>query len=174
MFTPTGCGHLIAYVHTHYSVPARLGKGQGAKEIGHNLARERPKFWHNLVRERHIIGHSLEREWPEFGRNPAHERNKVWAQFCGRSMKTWAQICKHFTSIFTPLTENTKTAIKFCIKKKLNFFFFFCIRAARCIIGQSASQYGQGALRNMASWNTRHYVHTDCANRLCSQELHSL
>ena len=25
------------------SVPARLGKGQGAKEIGHNLARERPK-----------------------------------------------------------------------------------------------------------------------------------
>ena len=32
-------------------VPARLGKGQGAKEIGHNL-----------VRERHIIGHSLEHE----------------------------------------------------------------------------------------------------------------
>ena len=30
-------------------VPARLGKGQGAKEIGHNLARERPKFGHNLV-----------------------------------------------------------------------------------------------------------------------------
>ena len=45
-----------------YSVPARLGKGQGAKEIGHNLACERPKFGHNLVRERHIIGHSLEHE----------------------------------------------------------------------------------------------------------------
>ena len=44
------------------SVPARLGKGQGAKEIGHNLAREQPKFGHNLVRERHIIGHSLEHE----------------------------------------------------------------------------------------------------------------
>ena len=44
------------------SVPARLGKGQGAKEIGHNPAREQPKFGHNLVRERHIIGHSLERE----------------------------------------------------------------------------------------------------------------
>ena len=44
------------------SVPARLGKGQGAKEIGHNLAHERPKFWHNLVRKRHKIGHSLERE----------------------------------------------------------------------------------------------------------------
>ena len=32
------------------SLPARLGKGQGAKEIGHNLARE-PKFGHNLERE---------------------------------------------------------------------------------------------------------------------------
>ena len=39
-----------------FSVPARLGKGQeGAKEIGHNLARERPKFGHNSVRERHKI-----------------------------------------------------------------------------------------------------------------------
>ena len=36
----------------YYSVPARLGKGQGAKEIGHSLARERPNFGHNLVRER--------------------------------------------------------------------------------------------------------------------------
>ena len=47
-----------------YSVPARLGKGQGAKEIGHNLAREKPKFGHNLVRKRHKIGNSLERERP--------------------------------------------------------------------------------------------------------------
>ena len=31
-----------------YSVPAGLGKGQGAKEIGHNLACEQPKFGHNL------------------------------------------------------------------------------------------------------------------------------
>ena len=112
-----------------------MGKGQGAKEIGHNLAREQPKFGLNLVRERHIIGHSLERELPKFGRNPGHERNEVWAQFCGRSMKTWAQICKHFTSIFTPLSENTKTAIT-----------FFLIRAGRCIIGQGARQYvEQGA-----------------------------
>ena len=44
------------------SVPARLGKGEGAKEIGHNLAREQPKFGHNLVRKRQKIGHSLERE----------------------------------------------------------------------------------------------------------------
>ena len=43
-------------------VPAWLGKGQGAKEIMHNLAHERSKFWHNLVRKRHKIGHSLERK----------------------------------------------------------------------------------------------------------------
>ena len=34
---------------------ARLGKGQGAKETGHNLACERPKLGHNLVRKRHKI-----------------------------------------------------------------------------------------------------------------------
>ena len=44
------------------NVPAGFGKRQGAKEIGHNLARERPKFGHNLVRKQHKIGHSLERE----------------------------------------------------------------------------------------------------------------
>ena len=47
-----------------FSVLARLGKGQGAKEIGHNLAREQRKIGHNLVRKRHKIGHSLEHEWP--------------------------------------------------------------------------------------------------------------
>ena len=50
-------GFMLAQSHRHtrYSVPARLGKGQGAKEMGHNLARERPKFGHNLVRKRHKI-----------------------------------------------------------------------------------------------------------------------
>ena len=48
-------------VVNQYSVPARLGRGQGAKEIGHNLvSREQPKFGHNLVRKRHKIWHSLE------------------------------------------------------------------------------------------------------------------
>ena len=42
--------------------PARLGKGQGAKEIGHDLARERPKFGRNLLRKRDKIWHGLERE----------------------------------------------------------------------------------------------------------------
>ena len=53
---------LVIQAVYYYSVPARLGKGQGAKEIGHNLARERPKFGHNLVRKRHKIWYSLERE----------------------------------------------------------------------------------------------------------------
>ena len=53
------------------SVPARLGKGQGAKEIGHNLARERPKFGHNLVRKRHKIGHSLESDRWKHGHKSA-------------------------------------------------------------------------------------------------------
>ena len=61
------------------SVPARLGKGQGAKEIGHNLARERSKFGHNLACERQKIWHSLEREQPKFGPTPARERNEIWA-----------------------------------------------------------------------------------------------
>ena len=52
---------------TERSVPARLGKGQGAKEIGHNPARERPKFGHNLVRKRHKIGHTFTHERPKFG-----------------------------------------------------------------------------------------------------------
>ena len=51
------------------SVPARLGKGRGAKEIGHNLARERPKFGHNLVRKQLKIGHSSERELRKFRQN---------------------------------------------------------------------------------------------------------
>ena len=54
-------------MHRYISVPARLGKGQGAKEIGHNLARERPKFGHNLVHKRHKIGHTFMRERPKFG-----------------------------------------------------------------------------------------------------------
>ena len=58
----------LRIIHNRFcSVPARLGKGQGAKEIGHNLAREQPKFWHNLVRKRHKIGHTFTRERPKFG-----------------------------------------------------------------------------------------------------------
>ena len=53
--------------YKYCSVPARLGKGQGAKEIGHNRAREQQKFGHNLVRKRHKIGPTFTRERPTFG-----------------------------------------------------------------------------------------------------------
>ena len=44
---PEGMGQLtkvLTSAATLDSVPARLGNGQGVEEIGHNLARERPKF----------------------------------------------------------------------------------------------------------------------------------
>ena len=50
--------HIIVVI----SVPVRLGKGQGAKAIGHNPAREQPKFGHYLVRDQHKLGHSSEHE----------------------------------------------------------------------------------------------------------------
>ena len=100
---------ILIIINCYNSVPARLGKGQGAKEIGHILAHKQPKFGHNLVRKRHnraqfrarMNKFTFTHERRKFGHNPARKGNKVWAQFCGRSMKTWVQICKHFTSIFT-------------------------------------------------------------------------
>ena len=46
------CKFLIHRVISVFVIPAGLGRWQVAKEIGHNLARERPKFGHNLVRGR--------------------------------------------------------------------------------------------------------------------------
>ena len=91
------------------SVLARLGKGQGAKEIGHNLAYERPKFGHNLVRKQHKIGHSLERKWPSE------------AQFCGRLRKTWAQICKQLQAFYIGCLKTQKQQLHFVNNKiKIN------------------------------------------------------
>ena len=46
------------------SVPARLGKGQGEKEIGHNLARERPKFWGQFSVQ-------TTKNWAQFSERPS-------------------------------------------------------------------------------------------------------
>ena len=59
------------------------------------------------------------RERPQFGHNPARERNEVWAQFCGRLMKTWAQIYKQLQAFLQQLSENTKAAICFHSGKAL-------------------------------------------------------
>ena len=50
----------------------QLGKEQGAKEIGHNPARERPKIWH-----------SLECERPKFGHNPHVNETRSGHNFVG-------------------------------------------------------------------------------------------
>ena len=60
------------------SVPASLGKEQGAKQIGHNLARERPKSVHNFVRKRQKIGLAND---TRSGHNFVADRNyvnKIW------------------------------------------------------------------------------------------------
>ena len=83
--------HRLQSCQYHYnndSVPARLGKGHRAKEIGHNLAREQPKFRQNLCTNDTKLG-TLSR---------VNDQNLVlWAI----DENIWAQICKHFTSIFT-------------------------------------------------------------------------
>ena len=101
------------------------------------------------MRKQQKIGHSLERErtftreCPKFGHDPAHERNKIWVQFCERSMKTWAQICKHYTMYlrFT-MSENTKN-----VNYTYNFFFFFQSGRAQDSKGRVCS-----TLRNMPCW----------------------
>ena len=88
-------------VSTRASVPATLGKGQGAKEIGHNLARERPKFGHNLVRKR---------------QNPLRANDQslvLWP--IDENMGTNLQA---FYKHFYIGCLNTKTAITFCKNKK--------------------------------------------------------
>ena len=125
------------------SAPARLGKGQGAKEIGHNLAHERPKFGHNLVRKRHKIGHSLERERPKFGHNLARERNEVWAQFCGRLMGTNLQAFNKYFYIGCPKTQ--KQQLHF-VKIKIIFFlfnFFFVFGQGACKSGRAQDSTGR-------------------------------
>ena len=140
------------------SVPARLGKGQGAKEIGHNLARKKSKFGHNLVRKRHKIVLSLERERPSEAHFYAWT-TKIRSQSStrteqGLSTILWAIDENMGTNLQTQaflnqLSENT-TAITFCKckkKKKLNTYFGGACKSGRA----QASTTGR---RNMPSWNT--------------------
>ena len=142
-------------------------KGQGAKEIGHNVACERRKSGHNLVHKRHKIGHSLEcdrpshtltRERPKFGHNPVCERNEVWAQFCGRSMKTWDKSASIFQAFLHRLSQNKKTAITFWKKNNNNKkLIFVCLNSGgRCVnrAGRKTVRAGCSTLRNMPCWNT--------------------
>ena len=115
------------------------------KEIGHSLAGERPVFGHNLVRRRRKIGHGLERERPSMGANAQNSgTNKIWAQCCGRSMKTRAQICKHCT------VDNPKTQILYYSGRAL-------CKSGRAQVSSGRARDSKGRvqpLRNMPSCNT--------------------
>ena len=129
--------------HLHKSisgVPAWLGKGQGAKEIGHNLARVRPKFGHNLVRKRHQIGRSLEREWPIL------RMNSVTIQL--------TRTKRGLGTILWAIDENMGTNLQaFYIgsqtqKQKLHFVFKKKFRVGRCVsrAGRKTVLAGRSAL----------------------------
>ena len=106
-------------------VPARLGKGQGAKEIGHNLARARHKFGHNLVRKRHKI---FTRE-----RTNVHQNLVVWA--IDENMVTNLQAFhKHF---YIGCLKTQKQLLHF-VKIKNNFFFILFF----------FPKFGQGACKS--------------------------
>ena len=154
--------HLMPCVQ--YSVPARLGKGQGAKEIGHNLAHEQPKFGHNLVRKRHKIGHTFMRERQKFG-------------LVGDWWKHGHKSACILQAFFHRLSENTKTAITFCKNKTklifyfLFFFIFFNLNSGRARVnraGRKPVRAGRSALRNRPSWNTDPTVTCFCPSVLCT------
>ena len=69
------------------------------------------------------------------------------------------------------LSGNTKTAIAFCKNKKLInlIFFFFIIRAGRCVnrAGRKTVRAGRSALRNRPSWNTAHACWREPVCRYC-------
>ena len=114
--------HVEHYRFSQSSVPARLGKGRGAKEIGHNLV-SRERFGHNLVRKRHKIGHTFTRERPKFGLD--------WWKYGHKS----ASILQAFLH---RLSENTKTAITFCRNKTIFFFFWYIL-----LFGQGTCKSGR-------------------------------
>ena len=122
------------------SVPARLGKGQGAKEIGRNLARERPKFGHNLVRKRHKIFYATQNLLR------VNDQNLVlWA--IDENMGTNLQaFYKHF---YISCLKTQKQQLHFVkIKNSFIFFsfkliFFLIIREGACKSGRAQASTGR-------------------------------
>ena len=111
-----------------FSVPARLGKGTSAKEIGHNLARERPKFENNLVRKRRKIGHSL-----------GHERPSL------------AHLCTNAQILGIQHANETRSGYNFVgdrAGRYVNRAGHKGVRAKRKTV-----RAGRSTLRNMPSWN---------------------
>ena len=92
-----------------------LGKGQGAKEIGHNVARERPKFGHNLVHKQHKILRM-------------NDQNLV---LCAPDENMGTDLQAFYKHFYIGCLKTQKQIFTFC---KNNFFFlifFFPIWAGR-------------------------------------------
>ena len=88
---------------TFNSVPARLGKGQGAKEIGHNIARGRLKFGHN----------------------PARERNEVWTLLWPFDENMGTNLQAFYKPFYIVCLKTQKQQLHFVNKKNLNYLFIF-------------------------------------------------
>ena len=93
--SPVGGADGRARSMPRFSVPTRWGKVQGAREIGHNLARERPKFWHNLL--------NLECE------------RRSHARFYARTTKIWS-IFQNFESLIPVRCLDTSISIPFYVE----------------------------------------------------------
>ena len=115
------------------SVPARFGKGQGAKEIGHNLVRKRQK-----------IGHILESERPSWAHFYAW-MTKIQAQSSTQTKQDLGTILWAIDDNMGPnqLSENTKTEI-ICI------FVFFALNSGRALCKSGRAQGSSGRVRDSA------------------------
>ena len=149
------------WVH-HYSDPARLGKGQGVKEIGHNLARERTKIRVQFS--------------AQTTQNRAHlrvnDQNLVlWAidENMGTNLQAYY---KHF---YIGCLK-TQKSITFCKNKTifflLNYFFSF-LNSGRARVNRAGckpARAGCSALINMPSWNTALYL-SPCLTFVCTHRV---
>ena len=129
-----GCTHACTDTYTNtyiilkISVPARLGKGQGAKEIGHNLVREQPKFGHNLVRK------------------------AFYKHFYIGCLKT--QKNNYILCLYCAIKDIVKTKLMF-FKNYFTYIFFLnnSVRARVNRAGRKPVRAGRSAPRNRPSWN---------------------
>ena len=103
------------FQHNNSSVPARLGKGQGAKEIGHNLARKRPKFEHNLERERPSRAHFYARTPKVRAQSSTRMKQDLGTILWAIDENTGTNLLQAF---LYSSSENTKTLITGIGKKK--------------------------------------------------------
>ena len=90
-------------------------------------------------------------------------------------MTKLSYVCKQLQAFLHRLSENTKTEITFCKKKKNLFeklisFFFFINNSGRALdnrAGRKTVREGHSTVRNMHSWNTVNRLMTRDAEESC-------